>query len=543
MFDISEIDFELLKKRGPNSFQIKCIDLNDKYVCYLAASVLSLRGINVCKQPITDEIYRNYLLWNGEIFSSDLVNVNSNENDGLKLYECLSKCQNEDDIFEIISSIKGPYAFLYFDFNRKIIYFGRDRIGRRSLLINEIITENSTIFMLSSVRVFQTNSQKQYEFNELKANGIYKIDLNSRSFKIDFIEWRTSVNSQSSINHKLIDNISLFNDSLVPIQRSKEDIEEIKENFLKFLKQSVMRRVTPLPNLCKKCFSNDINKFNEDNTKCEHSKVAILFSGGIDSAVIAALADQCLPEDESIDLLNIAFEQSSKINGENNYLVPDRVSGKECLKELNSKRKWNFVEINVTYDELKESRAKLIKNLIYPLDTVLDDSIGCAIWFASKGSGYLNNELYQSNAEVLLLGMGADEQLAGYARHRTRYRHEGWLGLVLELKMEMKRISERNLGRDDRILSDHGKESRLPFLDEDFIDYVNKLQIFDKVDFNLPKGLGEKYLLRCCASEKLGLHFASKLPKRAIQFGSRVAKLENSKEKASDKCQRLADDE
>ena len=42
-------------------------------------------------------------------------------------------------------------------------------------------------------------------------------------------------------------------------------------------------------------------------------------------------------------------------------------------------------------------------------------SIGCAIWFASRGKGILWNQdgnvEYSSPARVLLLGMGADEQV------------------------------------------------------------------------------------------------------------------------------------
>ena len=32
-------------------------------------------------------------------------------------------------------------------------------------------------------------------------------------------------------------------------------------------------------------------------------------------------------------------------------------------------------------------RSSRISNLVYPLDTVLDDSVGCAIWFAARGIG------------------------------------------------------------------------------------------------------------------------------------------------------------
>ncbi|XP_072016474.1 asparagine synthetase domain-containing protein 1-like [Amphiura filiformis] len=146
--------------------------------------------------------------------------------------------------------------------------------------------------------------------------------------------------------------------------------------------------------------------------------------------------------------------------------------------------------------------------------------------------------IYTSPAKVVLVGMGADEQLAGYSRHRGKFNTGGWEGLVEEMEMEVQRISSRNLGRDDRIISDHGRESRLPYLDEDVVNFLQQLPVWIKTDLNLPRGVGEKLLLRV-AARLLGMTASASLPKRAIQFGSRIAKMEKSNEKASDVCTRL----
>ena len=64
-----------------------------------------------------------------------------------------------------------------------------------------------------------------------------------------------------------------------------------------------------------------------------------------------------IPNDEPIDLLNVAFEQKprqqNRTSGRKSevevvrdpYEVPDRETGKAGVNELNPNRTWNFIEV------------------------------------------------------------------------------------------------------------------------------------------------------------------------------------------------------
>ena len=149
----------------------------------------------------------------------------------------------------------------------------------------------------------------------------------------------------------------------------------------------------------------------------------------------------------------------------------------------------------------------------------------------------VDGRAYTSPARVMLLGMGADEQLGGYSKHQAAFKHEGRDGLLKEVQRQIHAISQRNLGRDNRVVSHHGVAGRYPFLDERVIGFLSSLPLEAKMNLSLPRGVGDKLILRALAFS-LGLAKTSVEPKRAIQFGSRIAKLENKKEKAKDKAVR-----
>jgi asparagine synthetase B (glutamine-hydrolysing) len=84
---------------------------------------------------------------------------------------------NGTRIPEILSNIRGPYAFIYLDVKRQHLYFGRDRLGRHSLLWSSNSEEG---FVLTSV-----GKRNVLDFKEVPAVGIFLIDMNSSGKTID----------------------------------------------------------------------------------------------------------------------------------------------------------------------------------------------------------------------------------------------------------------------------------------------------------------------------------------------------------------------
>ncbi|CAG2113319.1 unnamed protein product [Medioppia subpectinata] len=604
MIDKNESIRHFLCRRGPDQFAKLQIPVHSAaegsdythgpQLCLMSSGLQLRGGRQLCDQPLMDGA-GNVLQWNGQIFAGDLLPEDDTESDTEVLMRALADCAADDQVLAVLSRIAGPWSFTYWDQLRRRFWFGRDVLGRRSLCWNT--DRRSEVFIVTSICHFDYEPALQWA--EVPANGVYCLNFGAeRSLEaaVDHMKhypWNRHISG--AVTDRAADTPCLTSPVTVPLNTSvpvdsqsvgEEVPESVIQMFTEVLRQSVSRRCHNHQTLCKKCFIRTMDATNRTDSptpaavssgcngnngrqdlssdsegdvmgtspdrelllnklmlrkgrrgrNCTHASTAILFSGGLDSTVIALLADECVPSQLPIDLLNVAFDSDA----------PDRETGLKAwdeLKTLRPNRRWNFVSIYVSKEELQTMRDKHIKYLVQPSLTVLDDSIGCAVWFAANGRGLLMEDhevtkVYETPARVVLLGMGADEQLAGYTRHRRVFDRTGWPGLVAEIGLEVDRLSSRNLGRDDRVTSDHGREPRYPFLDEQVIDFLNGTPVWHKCDLRLDRSAGEKRLLRLVA-ERLGLTETSHHLKRAIQFGSRIAKMEEFRERGDQVCTRL----
>lgn len=381
-----ELDTSLkvqIQKRGPDSIKTHQISTETLFMEF-TASVLHLRGESMCVQPIITNNSKGVptvLCFNGEIYEYDNLKVSGNDTNFIS--QKLAHC---DDVFDCLSKIRGEFSIIYLVGTK--LYFARDPLGRRSLVWHKKQSEMDWL-VISSVAAAGTLMDNYWE--EVPANGLYTIET-SDLFHLELSPWNIA-------QQRIITTLNTF-----VVSDASEAICPTHVNSLhRHLAQSVEQRCD-IP-------ANDL-----------YPRLGILFSGGLDCMVLAGLANSYICKTEAIDLINVAFENPRTLSlsaGSDTFDVPDRrtaVQGVQELEELYPNRRWNFVDVNVTYAE-SLLYTRQICTLMVPANSVMDQSIAMAFWFASRASG----KSKQSKAKVLLSGVGADEQV------KLPLKSAGWL--------------------------------------------------------------------------------------------------------------------
>ncbi|KAL5045272.1 hypothetical protein BDW71DRAFT_184597 [Aspergillus fruticulosus] len=567
----------LLTKRGPDegsySIGVRGAGLNlfnhegsGRIWLSFASTVLSLRGDDVVRQPLTDSGRTGSIFaWNGDAWKIDGQPI-PERNDTEIVFNHLLQATTQDYLSEdyngvsnpvqrmsdAISKITGPFAFVFYDAVNFRLYFGRDCLGRRSLLWGLDGAGNFTICSLS-------DGSSPSSFQEVEADGIYMIEfeddqnadpepepaagpLRFDAKNIQRIPW----SHEALPTYHMISPIPPMSKAVPegtpsPLTITSSVLKELENR----LRQSLALRIQ---NVREPPFAGDSNV-----------KIAVLFSGGLDCTLLARLAHDILPAGETIDLLNVAFENPRVVAAAAKGLeqpssayegCPDRITGRAAFAELQRvcpTRNWRFVAVDIPY-VVTITHRDTIKRLMRPHNTEMDLSIACALYFAARGQGTAldsqrpdaKHYQYKTPARVLLSGLGADELFAGYSRHGIAFSRNGFRGLIDEIELDVSRLGKRNLGRDNRVIAHWGREARFPYLDEDFVAWVVQTPVWKKCGFGVPgspptdTGIdSEKKALRLLAL-KLGLEKVSREKKRAIQFGSRTAKMEKGKTKGTD---------
>jgi len=227
-------------------------------------------------------------------------------------------------------------------------------------------------------------------------------------------------------------------------------------------------------------------------------RFGILFSGGIDSTLIAYVCKNMLKRDFVCYTAAVDEKETGMSEAE------DVIYAKKAAKELGLKLKIMKIKISDC-----ESYIKRIVPLIEDTNVV---KVGVAMPFFVACE-----EAKKDNVKVIFSGLGSEELFAGYERHKKS------MNIGSDINKEcvsgLLKMYERDLYRDDTITMANSIELRLPFLDKELIRYSLKIPAKYKLDSE-----NNKIIIRQ-AAEKLGVpkEFAWR-KKKAAQYGSKFDK-------------------
>lgn len=438
-----------LKHRGPDSYgvyykgnihhnmKISQIDghqnqINDEII--LAHNLLSIVGDTIAQPLSSSDLV---LIANAELYNcEELMDKYNLETDSdceiiLNVIDYHYNGNLKNAVMNCLDEFDGDYAFCAYDHNDYMIV--RDRMGVKPL------------YYSNKSGKFTCASEKKAFPDKSEAN---------------------SLNPRQAIHNGQLVNVW---DEYTRCE-DLTDINEIKNKLKDALVKSVEKRSKNL------------------------DKLALLFSAGVDSTLIAVILKE-LDVDFSAYTIGTANSQ-------------DLDFAKKTARDMDICLKYNVITKKDVEDYFVPTLNAIEDNNLMKL------GVGMAIKMASKLAS-------MDDCRVILSGQGADELFAGYNRYKNKI--DTPQQLLDELTTDLNNMYRVNLERDDKAVMSNSMELRVPFLDKEVVDIACQIPVKYLIDS--PDDSIRKHILRDVAYELGVPESIAYRPKKAAQYGTGIDKI------------------
>ena len=223
--------------------------------------------------------------------------------------------------------------------------------------------------------------------------------------------------------------------------------------------------------------------------------VAVAFSGGVDSSVVAVLAENVGLD---VQLVSVGLENQREV-----------LFAEEAAEALGLPLHLQ----TYTVGELEKTLADVLWLIEEP--NPVNACIAVPFYWLAEVTSKLGYP-------VLLAGQGADELFGGYQRYLTEYRRLGAEAVEQKMFRDVENAYRANFQRDNQVCSFHGVELRLPFIDGDVVDFALRLPL--RLKINSVEDRLRKRVLRRAARNLDVPGFMADKPKKAVQYTTGVTK-------------------
>lgn len=416
-FDVDYV-IEYLKKRGPDSTNIKCV--NGYTIIH---TLLSMTG-PLTEQPFFSEDEKIICIFNGEIYN--FKEYGNYESDGECLIPLYEKYGDE-----FVHKLDGEFSLILVDFLKNILIISTDIFGTRPLWIGfdgkdfGIATYKSCLDRINIHSNFQILANKTYiidliEIKILEEKRVNTFDL--RQYKTNFDDWNNA-----------------FSNAI--------------QKRVKYAKCGI--------------FIGMSGGYDSGAIACELTKQNVDFSA------------YSIVNTEDINVMNKRAKIIKKPNiielSRNDFL-----KARDYLKENAQEYTLNIDNGEKDkYDELVNKRHDNLKTLESLMKTIefrkhgqiLTDDNGAI------GCSYICSLAKQKNEKIYLSGSGADEIFSDYGFNKIKYYNHSTIGgyfpedlnTVFPWKNFFGNTQRAYLMKEEHVAGSYGIEGRYPFLDRDVV--------------------------------------------------------------------------